>query len=248
MGKRQGVRGVWALALGAAALLAAPGAGASVIWDGDASRGLGIFKNIGSDGNCGAPSSIVAVNDATHGRVWRYTKPSASNRCENHGIKVGGQPFVFQNGQTYFLGWWARISSTNNNNANFQWKSFGDGHQQNFPVVLKITNNGEMTLMQRQPGGVETFLWRRRISANKWNHYALSLKLSNQTRGGFIEFWFNGVKQTFTTGGTRFACRTFDTGNHNCPKWGYYGGRGRNESNHVDCLRVGTTFEDVRPR
>jgi hypothetical protein len=244
MREQHGRGWVWPLALALALL--APRVGASVIWDGDASRGTGIFKTITSDGNCGAPSSITAVTDPQRGRVWRYSKPAASNRCENHGIRVGGQPFVFRNGQTYFLGWWSKLSTTANDNANFQWKSFGQGHQQNFPVVLKMIN-GQMTLMQRQPGGVETFLWRRTISANQWNHFALSLKLSNATRGGFIEFWFNGVKQTFTTGGQRFACRTFDTGNHNCPKWGYYGGRGRATTNHVDGLRVGTTFADVAP-
>jgi hypothetical protein len=81
--------------------------------------------------------------------------------------------------------------------------------------------------------------------ANQWNHFALGLKLSNQTRGGWVELYFNGVLQTLTTGGTRYACRLFDSGNHNCPKWGVYGGRGRDMSNFVDGLRVGTTIGDV---
>ena len=222
-------------------------AGASVIWNGDASRGTGVFKTISSSGNCGAPSSVTAVTDGTRGRVWRYRKHPDSNRCENHGIKVGSSNFVFQNNTTYYLGWWSRLNDTGNNNANFQWKSYGDGHQQNFPVVLKMIE-GRMTLMQRQPRGVETFLWRRAISKNQWNHFALAIRTSSAERGGYLEFWFNGVKQTFTTGGQRFACRLWDTGNHMCPKWGVYGGGTRDLTNHVDDLRLGTTFADVAPR
>lgn len=220
-------------------------ADAQLIWDGDASKGIGVFKLTGT-GNCASPSTLTAVDDAQRGRVWRYNKPSSTNRCENHGVKVGGSDYAFQNNTTYYLGWWSKLTSTANNNANFQWKSYGDGHQQNFPVVLKMIN-GRMSLMQRQPDGVETILWSRAISANTWNHYTLALHLSSATRGGWIEFWFNGVKQNFTTGGQRYACRTWDTGNHNCPKWGVYGGSGVSMINYVDGLRIGRSFNDVRP-
>src|SRR5262249_43109314 len=179
-------------------------------------------------------------------RVFRYHKPSSSNRCENHGIRVNGTGYAFQNNTTYFLGWWSKLDNTANDNANFQWKSFGEGHQQNFPIVLKMIN-GKMTLMQRQPDHTENFLWSRTISKNTWNHFALGIRLSSELRGGWIEFYFNGVKQTLTTGGTRFACRTWDTGNHNCPKWGVYGGRGSDRSNFVVCQKVGRSFADVRP-
>jgi len=238
--------GTAGLAAGAVlSALLAGGAEGSVIWDGDASRGTGVFKAIGN-GNCASPSTLTAVTDSTHGRVWRYHKPSSTNRCENHGVKVGGQSYTFRNGSTYYLGWRSKLNTTANNNANFQWKSYGNGHVQNFPVVLKMIN-GKMTLMQRQPGGQETFLWSRTISANTWYRYVLGIRLSNQTRGGWIELWFNGTKQTFTTGSQRYACRTFDSGNHNCPKWGVYGGSGTTMINYIDALKVGTTYRDVAP-
>jgi len=217
---------------------------AALLWEGDPAKGRGVFKLVGN-GNC-ADGTIEAVMDAdpNRGLVWRYHKPAESNRCESHGIRVDGRNFVFENGQTYYLGWWSRLTSTANNNANFQWKSYGDGHIQNYPVVLKMID-GRMTLMQRQPGGVNTFLWSRPIAANGWNHYAMALKLSNELTGGYIEFWFNGVRQTFTTGSQRFDCRLFDSGNHNCPKWGVYGGTGRVMDNFVSGLKVGTTLADV---
>jgi len=235
---------VLALAGAAFSTVLAGAAEATLLWDGDASRGTGVFKAFGT-GNCASPSTLTAASDSTHGRVWRYHKPRNSNRCENHGIKLNGSSFVFQNNSTYYLGWRSRLSSTANNNANFQWKSYGTGHVQNFPVVLKMID-GQMNLMQRQPGGVETFLWRRGISANSWNHFILGIHLSSATRGGWIELWFNGVKQTFLGGrGQRYACRTFDSGRHNCPKWGVYGGRELTMTNYIDGLKVGTTMGDV---
>jgi hypothetical protein len=221
-------------------VLAAP-AGADLIWDGDASRGTGIFSKIGT-GNCAAPSSITAVDDPVRGRIWRFHKPSDTNRCENHGFKVDGVEREAREGETLYLGWWSKLSSAANNNANFQWKSY-DNHIQNFPLVLKIMDGQQMTLMQRQPEGITTFLWRRTIQPNQWNHFVLGIHVDSDLRGGWVELWFNGVKQTFTTGGTRFACRTHD--DHNCPKWGVYGGSGTTMTNWIDGLKVGSELEDV---
>jgi hypothetical protein len=242
----ESLRVSWAPLLIGASIVAAPArAEAELIWDGDASLGTGVFKAILGSGNCG-DGSLTVVNDGTHGAVWRFNKPAGVNRCENHGIRVAGSPFKFLNNSTYFLGWWSRLSSTADNSATFQWKSFGDGQLQNAPVLLRM-EGGRMTLIQRQPGGVQTTLWSRSIGVNTWNHFVLGLKLSSETRGGHVELWLNGVKQTFADGSDRFACRTFDSGNHNCPKWGIFGAAGNTITNFIDGLRVGTTFGDVGP-
>ena len=238
-GKRGGM-------LAAAALfLTAGSAGATVIWDGDASKGTGVFKAIGT-GNCigEGSSSLTAVNDSTQGRVWRYLKPADSNRCENHGVKNGSTAVVFGNGKLYYLGWRSKITTTANNNANFQWKSYGTGHQQNFPLVLKMISS-QMNLMYTHPGGANTFLWRRSISKDAWNHYVLAVNVNSNASVGYVELWFNGAKQSFLTGGQRYNGRTFDTGLHNCPKWGVYGGSGTSMTNYVDGLKIGTTYGDV---
>jgi hypothetical protein len=215
---------------------------AQLIWNGDASNGTGIFKAI-STGNVEPPSSITAVNDASRGLIWRFQKPSESNRCENHGIKLNGNNFVFQNNTTYYLGWSTRLSNNTNNNANFQWKSYGN-HIQNFPVVLKMIN-GRLSMLQRQPGPSESIIWSAPFSANTWYHIVVGLHLSDETRGGWVELYFNGVRQTFTNGTQRYACRTFD-GGHVCPKWGVYGATGTSISNYIDDLKVGFTYNDVR--
>jgi hypothetical protein len=231
----------WATALGAGAvsvvMMLAGNAHASEIWDGDASRGKGIFGNL----NCDSPGSITAVSEPGRGQVWRFNKPSGSNRCENHGISVGGDRYPFGNNSTFYFGWSSRLTSTANNNATFQWKSYGS-HIQNFPVVLKMIS-GKLTMLQRQPGGKTYYPWSRSISANSWNHIVLGIHTSSATTGGWVELYFNGTQQTFSNGQLRWPCRTWDSRNE--PKWGIYGASGSSIANFVDDLKVGTTYGDV---
>src|SRR5262245_1213256 len=143
-------RSGWALALGLGvlgAIVATGPATAGVIWNGDAAGGS-VPATFGID-NCDAPGSLSAVTDAGRGRIWRFDKPAGSNRCEAHGIKVNGAMYHFNNGGTYYFGWSSKLSSTVDNNATFQWKSYGD-HIQNYPVVLKMAG-GRFTMLQRQP-------------------------------------------------------------------------------------------------
>ena len=234
------------LALSAPILIVAAPVRAALIWEGDVSKGLGIFKNLGpepwgSTENC-ATGTITPADDAARGPVWRYHKPTDSPRCENHGIRIDGVPYAVSNNFTYYLGWWNKLSTNANNNANFQWKAY-DNHIQNWPIVLKMVN-GRATMLQRQPNVVVHTIWSAPLSANVWTHWTLSIRTSDQLLGGWVELWMNGVRQTFNDGSQRWMCRTFD-GGHVCPKWGIYGGTGTDMSNYVDELRIGTTFADV---
>jgi hypothetical protein len=233
----------WAVMLGALAAGAVlfPGpARASVIWDGDAAR-ASASATFGID-NCDAPGSITAVTDPARGRVWRFDKPAGSNRCEAHGFKVGGGMYRFGNGGTYYLGWSSKLSNLTDNNATFQWKSYGN-HIQNYPVVLKMLR-GKLTLLQRQPD--QTYYpWSRAIAVNSWNHIVLGIHTSDVLTGGWVELYVNGEQQTFSNGAKRWPCRTWDSSND--PKWGVYGAEASSVTNFVDDLKVGTSLADVRP-
>ncbi|HEX6737860.1 MAG TPA: heparin lyase I family protein [Vicinamibacteria bacterium] len=235
-----------AAAAAACGLLLAGSAQATLIWDGSASRGTGVFKLIGS--NCSSPGSVTAVSDATWGRVWRYNKPRDLNRCESHGLKVGGSNFVFQSGSKYYLGWRSKLSNTVNNNANFQWKVFpapGEADL-NWPVVLKMIG-GKVTMLNRKSSSEVFEIWSRPIAANQWNHYVVALQLSGARDGGSIELWFNGVKQTFSNSSQVWRAQLFDPApkHHVCPKWGVYGASTSTVANFVHGLKVGTTLGDV---
>jgi len=231
----------WLAAIGAGALglvLVAGEAHASVIWDGAAGKGAGVFGN----SNCDSPGTITAVADASRGTVWRFNKPKGDKRCEAHGIKVGGKKYTFQNNSTYYLGWSMKLSSTVDNNANFQWKSYGH-HIQNYPLVLKM-RGGRLTLLNRQPGGKDYYPWSMPLSANTWTGIVLGIHTSDALTGGWVELYVGGVQQTFSNGQKRWACRTMDDTND--PKWGVYGATGAAVTNYVDGLKVGTTYADVQ--
>ena len=226
--------------LGAFVSLVVPApARAQLLWEGQPAMGEAAFKNFNNDGS----ATIEPASDPERGMVWRYHKVSGSNRSENHGIRVGGQPYTFQEGTTYYFGWWSKLTSLENNNANFQWKSY-ENHIQNFPVILKMIG-GRMTLQYRPPGQNLQTVWAGPITANTWNHYVLALHLSKDANQGWIEIWFNSKQQTLTNGQMRFNARTYDSGNHNCPKWGIYGAIGSDITNWIDDLKVGMSHASV---
>jgi len=234
-------RRVWTAALGAGMLGilgVAAHANAAVFFNGDATRSKSAVFGID---NCKAPGSISTVDVPGRGPVWKFTKPAGDNRCEAHGIKVDGQMFKFSNNSTYYISWESSLSSTVNDNAVFQWKSYGN-HIQNFPLVLKM-QNGKLTLLNRQPGG-KTFLpFATPVKENTFNRIILGIHTSDALQGGWAELFLNGKQETFINGKTRWPCRTWD--DHNDPKWGVYGAQGSSVTNMVDGLKIGTSLADV---
>jgi len=147
-------------------------------------------------------------------------------------------------GQTYYIGWRLKMSSTTNDNSIFQWKSYGSPMTQNYPLVIKVISN-QLTL-QYYLSGTATNLWRTTISPNTWYSVVLRVVVSDSASGGRVQFWWNGssTPATLLTGGTSFTGKTFD-GSSIEPKWGKYGACGTTIDSFVDDLKIGTTFEDV---
>ena len=230
----------------AAAFLAGT-AQATLIWDGSASHGLGVFKdiNIQNSGGTYEPnpspngSFAKAVNDPTYGAIWQFSKNANDRRCEAHGAS-GLNPAI---GSQYYIGWAFKITSTVNDNAVFQWKSYGSPMVQNFPLVIKMVN-GQLQLHYFPPNSGDVVLWSRTISANTWNKIYLRIKVSNTTTGGSVSFWFNGSAQTLSNGSTSYTGKTFD-GSAVDPKWGIYGAVGTTMSDYVRNLKIGTALSDV---
>ena len=221
-------------------------AGATLLWDGNASKGTGVFKIIGS--NCSSPGSVTAVDDATYGKIWRYNKPAGLDRCESHGTNT----VTFSNGQSYYLGWRYKLSNTVNNNAQFQWKVWPSPGPAglNWPLALKCVNNRAVLLNRKginPDGSYEVYeIWSTPITANVWNEMVLHTVVSNQRDGGYVEVWYNGVQQTLLGGTLRWACRLYDNDEVG-PKWGVYGATDNSVINYVHGLKVGTTYGATSP-
>jgi hypothetical protein len=231
-----------AAVVGAVLMLDPASAQAATIWDGDASHGVGVFGNV----ECASPGSLVtAAQTDGHGTVFRYTKAVGTYRCESRGIKVGGSRYAFTDGRTYWLGWEQKFSTvpTGSDWVPWQWKSYPNALQ-NYPLLMTV-GNGRLNLVYVGPGEGWRQIWSKPVEAFTWNRVAIGIHTSTSASSGWVELYYNGVRQTFTTGATRFAGRTWDSANE--PKWGAYD-RGNTTTeivNRVDSLKIGTTYADV---
>jgi hypothetical protein len=238
---------VVAVAAATALLLVTPPASAEIIWDGNPSKGTGVFGNI----ECKKPRSIVAARQPDGTVAWRYTKKKGSIRCESRGVRTSGKRYVFHNNRTYYLGWSSKFSTTTAGDYTiFQWKSYGPNGgsgngTQNYPMIIKVKNN-QARLFHVAEGEKWSLIWTDRVEPWNWYRFAVGINTSDTSAGGWVEFWFNGVKQRLGSQGVeRYPGRTWDTFNE--PKWGVY------DRAHPDLdavhrtfrMRIGTAHGDV---
>ena len=217
---------------------------ASLIWYGDPSTGLSVFKQINiqdaNDNNQGNPSpngsSAKVVSDPTYGQVFQFYKAVNDRRCEAHGAN-GFNPAT---GNTYYIGWRFKLNSLVNDNAIFQWKSYGSPMYQDYPFVLKMVNNN-LELHYFGSNITDHVVWSGAISANTWYSAILEVNVSSSWTGGKIYFWLNGSQKV-----NGYSGRTFD-GSSVDPKWGIYGANTTQVTDDVEALKIGTTYADVDP-
>ena len=76
----------------------------------------------------------------------------------------------------------------------------------------------------------------------------LKIKVSDQTTGGNVQFFFGNdtPAETLLTGGNSYTGKTFD-GSSVDPKWGIYGATATHVTDSVSHLKIGTTYNDVKP-
>jgi len=221
---------------------------ATLIWNGSAANGLGVFKNINIQNNAGdyvsnpSPngSYVKAVDDATYGTIWDFYKDNDDRRSEAH----GADGFDPSRGSTYYIGWGFKCTSSVNNNAIFQWKSYGSPMVQNYPLVIKFVS-GNVQLHYYPPNGGDLTIWSHSVSANTWYKIYLRITVSDQTSGGKVQLWYNDSLQTLSNGSTTYTGKTFD-GSSVDPKWGIYGASGTSLHDYVRHLRIGTALADVQ--
>ncbi|MFG3367649.1 heparin lyase I family protein [Streptomyces sp. NPDC090032] len=234
------VRGrLYPLAAGAAAmmLVTATPAHASVIWDGDASHGTGVFAGI----LCDAPNYTYTTDWGDgHGDILGLVNKAGGTRCEAHSVKVGGSEYAFTSGKAYWWGW-DSMTSTGNTGTVFQWKSNGTGeqHQQNYPVIMMVLEN-QLRVWYVAPGeqwiGVGSGAW----APETWHKIKLGINAQSGTTGSF-QVYLDGnliVDQQ--------NVRTWDDlGNK--PRWGVYDSNvaDTDQVNWINGLKMGTTSGDV---
>lgn len=215
----------------------------STLWNGDAALGASnVWKVLNYEGS----GTITVETDPVYGAVWKFYKPVGSHRTEGHGAKN----YQALEGDDIYIGWRSKLDMPMNlrTNALFQWKAYGSGQPmtQNFPIVLKTTETGILQLWHFAPGKIGTALWSAPLTVNVWNSMVMRIKVSRDGTIGFIEFWYNGTKQTLVNGTQRYPARTLDA-DYCDPKFGAYGGDAGAVTNYVHALKIGSAYEDVAP-
>ncbi len=209
------------------------------------------FDNFNIEDNGGTNPTVTTLTDATYGKVWRVYKPSGAKRAELSRASSYNQ----QEGETIDLNYKWKINPEQNLGSSeisvFQWKS-EDGStlsRQNYPFNLTY-DNGNLKLNTYGPGTPDytqgssienrkNTIWSKAVNQGTWVSIGFRIKVSKYigsdlTKIGYIEFYFNGTKQVFTTqnstsqydiilsGDKKRAYHRTNDGVVTYPKWGVY--------------------------
>ncbi|UUN30763.1 polysaccharide lyase [Streptomyces sp. FIT100] len=236
--QRRGLRARYLLPPAAVAaaltLVTASPASASVLWDGNADKGLGVFAAILCDGGV----SRVHTWGDSHGNFFEFNKVPGVDRCEGHSL--AGAEGQLQNNRTLWFGW-SLATKTGNAQTVFQWKSNGtnDQNQQNYPVIMKVEDN-QLKAWYVSPGETWNAIGSRDWEEGSWHAIQMKITTSSGT-GGSIEIYLDGSLLA-----SRSNVRTWDDlGNK--PRWGTYGSTiaSVGSQSWVDDPKMGTTLADV---
>ena len=226
---------------------------ATVLWEADTSRGTSVFEGLET-----APGDIGLVSDpkGLYGSVYRYRTwddPAyQKERAESRGTKTSSGNFRPALGGTYFIGWRALWNPMPTNGS---WVAFWQMHGygptgQGAPLVFRALGGDGNLYLQNNVNGTDVNFWNTPLRLNSWNTYVLQIHLATDNTG-WVELWYNGVRQTFINGQQRFNCPTWDAkpGSYVLFKWGVYRSGSLNGSGdaaaYMSRARIGTTYADV---
>ncbi|MBK0383598.1 hypothetical protein I5M32_11580 [Pedobacter sp. SD-b] len=219
------------------------------VWTGDPNQPWqDVFENFNTEDNGGTTPTLTSITDATYGKAWRVIKPAGAKRAEMSRAKGYNQ----QEGETIDLNYKFKINPQTDIGSSeitvFQWKTDGNVDRQNYPFNLTY-KNGKLYLNLFGPGtpdwtsgsvsGRKNTVWSGTAAAGQWLSIGFRIKVSryigtDNSKKGYIQLWYNGSAQTFTTQNStsnydvtltnnnkRVLHRTND-GSVTYPKWGVY--------------------------
>jgi hypothetical protein len=225
-------------------------ANASVLWDGDASKGTGVFGNLQP-----VNGSITVVTDAQKGKVFKILCNDNGNtkaRSEVSRMKN----FTMSNSGEYYVGWSSKWGPLPTKSGKWQVLSQihldGPGAQGGpVPFGLSVPGDGKMHFNAQDPSGKSSSMWDHSLPLNSWHSYVMHIKMGESLSTGWCEIWYDGAQQTLTNGKKRIPCAMAHADSGSYWKWGVYrSGSGGPIGQSVHYLwrpRVGTTLQDVLP-
>jgi Polysaccharide lyase len=187
------------------------------------------------------------------GDVW---SGDGTARAEFYGTDLPSDSYLeYVDGDDYYFGWRSMISrgkySTGDGNLGNLVQFKGDSNCGG-PAVGLTLENGRVTFRSELSG----IFWRGPSAARfagSWHSFVVHIHFSTNPSAGFVELWFDGVRQTLTDGTRHHVMATMcPSDRHVYLKMGFYRGAkitGYGAAYHwIDTPRLGTSYSAVVPR
>jgi hypothetical protein len=240
------------LLLGLSLTLYAP-AKASVLWDGDASHGTGVFKSLNIENQ---PGEVNVVTDSTYGKVFQFIcyDPTTNIKTRTEGSHMAGfQPTA---GNTYYFGWrhkWGPLPTECG-----KWQVLEQIHTEGIsggPVPFGLHVDGcdaNMHFQYQDASGTPHDFLVLPFPLNSWHTFVFYQKWSTSESDGFVEFWYDGTHKTLANGSYRYPAAWCVSGaTDSYWKWGVYrsgsGSKIGTAYAYLGQAKAGTTYADVDP-
>jgi len=247
----------------ALAVLSCYPAKATLYWEANTANGTGVFEGLNID-ETGGTVTVVSDPLGQFGNVYQYYLPDepsgfGKERTESDGTVQNGTTFRPAYNTGYYIGWramWNPMPINPGWVALFQMHGYGVSGQ-GAPLVLRAVNGDGNIYLQANANGYDTNFWSMPFKQNVWQGFVAHVFLSTNPSVGYVEFWVNGVQQTFNNGQTRWYTPTWDNvdgkwqDSYNKFKWGVYrsgamDGKGVADA-YMSEAKVGSTYADVDP-
>jgi len=251
----------------AAAVAGAPSLEASVIWEGQTSRGSANFEGVELQ-----PGRFGVVSDprGQMGNVFYCETydghpdyPTGKQRCEVKGTKLpDGTIWRMSENNEYYVGWrsmWDPMPTRSGAWIAFmQLKGTGSCHLQppggaGCAAVIRTLGDGKLVAHLTCDGNY--VIWETAMPPRgSWNSFVWRWRLGRSLSSGWVELWYNGVQQSFNgprgNGTMRQPAALWECEAQRL-KFGVYRSGALNGSGtaraHLWRPRVGTTYADVAP-
>jgi MYXO-CTERM domain-containing protein len=223
-------------------------ANATLLWDGDASKGTAVFGNLQP-----VNGTITVVDDPTYGKVFKIVcNDNGNTKARSEVSRMAG--ITLSNGGDYYIGWrskWGPLPAQAG-----KWQVLSQIHLDGpgsvggpVPFGLSVPGDGKMHFNAQDPNGRSSSMWDHAFPVDSWHKYVVHTKMGETLATGVCEIWFDGVKQTLTNGQQNIPCAMAHANAGSYWKWGVYrsgsGGPIGQSVHYLQRPMFGTTYEDV---
>jgi hypothetical protein len=225
-------------------------ASATVLWDGDASKGLGVWGSIQVPNG-----SVTVVDDSTYGKAFKIVcNDNGNTKARAEVARFAG--YTLQDNADYYIGWsskWGPLPTLSG-----KWQVLSQVHLDGpgsvggpVPFGLSVPGDGQMHFNLQDPNGASASMWNHSLPLNSWHRYVMHTKVSTSLSSGYCELWYDGVMQALTNGQTRIPCAMDHADAGYYWKWGVYrsgsGGPIGQSVHYLARVRLASTLADALP-